>query len=396
MSADDGTMSLMLRRLVLRSSVLLVAIAAVPAVASQTSQYTYDARGRLVQVLITGPVGPGYKTTYQYDGADNRSNVTVFASWTAKSWYAGDFNGDGRSDSLFRDNLGNITDWLGTSAGGFSNNNANAAVYISPDWVIVGVGDFNGDGRSDILFRNYASGWLTEWLGTASGGFINNGSNATVAITSDWKIVGIADFNGDGKSDILWRRDDGWLTDWLGTSSGGFTANGANLSTLVAPDWKVTGTGDFNGDGFADVLWRRDSDGWFTEWLGSAGGGFSPNSAVSYSVPAAWKIVGVGKFNSDARSDILWRNDNGDVEEWLSTTTGDFSVNSAAYYSVGIDWRVAGIGNFDGAGSSDDILWRSNISGDLTDWLGTSTGTFNNNDINAYSGLATNWSVEPK
>ena len=62
---------------------------------------------------------------------------------------------------------------------------------------------------------------------------------ATSRATADWKISSIADFNGDGREDILLRNDSGWMTDWLGTATGSFANNGANLSTFIAPNWVV-------------------------------------------------------------------------------------------------------------------------------------------------------------
>jgi hypothetical protein len=66
----------------------------------------------------------------------------------------------------------------------------------------------------------------------------------------------------------LWRRFTGAITDWLGTNSGGFIANQINASGQVPSDWQVAGTGDFNGDGFDDILWRNIS-GEVTNWLGT-------------------------------------------------------------------------------------------------------------------------------
>ena len=51
--------------------------------------------------------------------------------------------------------------------------------------------------------------------------------------------VGSGDFNGDGRDDILWRSDSGQLSDWLGTASGGFVTNDANAFNNVPTNWHV-------------------------------------------------------------------------------------------------------------------------------------------------------------
>nr|NUR36741.1 hypothetical protein [Sphingomonas sp.] len=86
------------------------------------------------------------------------------------------------------------------------------------------------------------------------------------------------DFNGDHRDDLMWRNDNGALTDWLGTTAGGFTPNGSNLLEVVDTGWQIAGIGDFNGDSRDDVLWRR-ADGAMTDWLGTPSGGLSPNGA---------------------------------------------------------------------------------------------------------------------
>ena len=69
------------------------------------------------------------------------------------------------------------------------------------------------------------------------------------------------DFDGGGKSDILWRSDSGAMTDWTGLANGGFHDNAANAFTNVPTAWQVAGTGDFNGDGHSDILWRNSEIG---------------------------------------------------------------------------------------------------------------------------------------
>ena len=78
--------------------------------------------------------------------------------------------------------------------------------------VLSGHGDFNGDGRSDLLFRG-PNGEVRSWL--------IDGANLTAQgtynpVPLDWSIVDAhGDYNGDGKSDILWRHTDGTVSTWL-------------------------------------------------------------------------------------------------------------------------------------------------------------------------------------
>jgi hypothetical protein len=254
--------------------------------------------------------------------------------------------------------------------------------------------DFNGDGQSDVLWRS-DSGYLTEWVSNKDGSFTPNEANAgTGAADNSWQVVGTGDFNGDGHVDILWRNtSSGYVTDWLSNQNGGFTDNSANAGTgLANSSWQIAGTGDYNGDGISDILWRNAS-GYITEWLGTSSGGFTDNSAHAGTGLAdnSWQIVGTGDFNGDGISDILWRNaSSGYITEWLGTSSGGFTDNSA-HAGTGLannSWHVVGTGDYNGDGIS-DILWR-NDSGYVTDWLGTSTGSFVDNSAHASTALANN------
>jgi hypothetical protein len=78
-------------------------------------------------------------------------------------------------------------------------------------WKFSGTGDFDGDGKADILWRN-AAGAVAIWL---MNGQAVSFENSFVSIWTGWTIAGNGDFNGDGKSDILWRDTAGNVAIWL-------------------------------------------------------------------------------------------------------------------------------------------------------------------------------------
>jgi hypothetical protein len=321
----------------------------------------------------------------------NLSSLTS-ANFIFGGGLSGDFNGDGKSDILWRADTGHLSDWLGTASGALVGNDANAFTLVATSWHVAGTGDFNGDGRSDLVWRA-DSGHLSNWLGTATGGFANNDVNAASWAPTSWHIAGTGDFNGDGKSDLLWRADSGHLSNWLGTASGGLANNDANAATWAPTNWSVVGTGDFNGDGFDDILWRADT-GHLSDWLGTASGHFVNNDANAATwAPTNWHVAATGDFNGDGLDDILWRADSGHLSNWLGTPSGRFVNNDAnAATWAPTSWHIAATGDFNGDGK-DDIFWRAD-TGHLSDWLATASGAFVNNDANAAFWVPTFWHVQ--
>jgi probable HAF family extracellular repeat protein len=151
-------------------------------------------------------------------------------------------------------------------------------------------------------------------------GFNKGGGNADeygISSFSAWEVDALNqmhdthDFNGDGKSDILWRNTNGDVAIWL---MNGLQALSAADIGNVPTSWSIVGTGDFNGDGKSDILWRN-TNGDVAIWLMN---GLQALSATDTgNVPTSWSIVGTGDLNGDGYSDILWRNTNGDVAIWL-------------------------------------------------------------------------------
>ena len=161
------------------------------------------------------------------------------------------------------------------------------------------MGDFNGDGKSDILWRNSTTGQVYIWLmnGTT---LTSSGNLGTTTITSDWSIAGVGDFNGDGKADIVWQNSTtGQVYIWL--MNGTTIANSQSVAT-VSSGWNIQGIGDFNGDGKADILWRNSTTGEVYVWL--MNGSTIASGGSLGDISSDWVIQGVGDFNGDGKSDI--------------------------------------------------------------------------------------------
>jgi hypothetical protein len=124
-------------------------------------------------------------------------------------------------------------------------------------------GDFDGNGMRDISTDALAI-WLLNGLQV-----VQSGSPATVP--TNWQIVGIGDVDGDGRADILWR-DGGTGTLAIWRMNGLQVLQAASLG-VVPGNWIVALTGAFNGDGLSDILWRDTASGvaaiWFMSGLPS-------------------------------------------------------------------------------------------------------------------------------
>ena len=119
--------------------------------------------------------------------------------------------------------------------------------------------DLDGDGKADVLWRNSSTGenYFYPLNGLAIGA--GEGYVRTVADTS-WRIAGTGDFNGDGKGDVLWRNSSTGQN-YVFLMSGTAMLGEGFVRTVPDHDWEVVGVADFNGDGKDDVLWRNTSTG---------------------------------------------------------------------------------------------------------------------------------------
>ena len=103
-----------------------------------------------------------------------------------------------------------------------------------------------------------------------------------------WTVAGVADFNGDGKGDLLWSSSFGGVAVWL--MNGAQVLQSAVIGNAAPDIWKIAATGDFDGDGKSDILWR-DNSGNVAIWF--LNGAQVSSSAGVGNAPAVWSIQGV-------------------------------------------------------------------------------------------------------
>lgn len=185
---------------------------------------------------------------------------------------ATDFDNDGNTDILWRSNVSGVGVnglWLlnGTSLAGL------VAFNPEPDinWQIKGFGNFDGGvGQPDIFWQNPTTGELRVWFVdttgalTATAGLTDGATNGPATLLPTVQVQALGDFNGDGQTDIVWRQGGNnvvWLMNGTTVASVVGLSPEPNLSKIMQ------GAGDFNGDGSADLLWRNYATGENEVWL---------------------------------------------------------------------------------------------------------------------------------
>ena len=283
----------------------------------------------------------------------------------------GDLDGDGHSDILWRSVgpgpfEGALFVWLmnGAAIAG-----AAPLATIGTDWVIQGVADFNGDGKADILWRNVNpsasdAGKLYLWMmdGPQVVGQGYTGQQADLG----WQVQAVGDLDDDGNADIVWRRtgagpDAGAMFLWR---MDGTTVVGGTYLDSISADWQIQRVADFNGDGKADILWRNvgtgpDKDNLYL-WLMDGGQVVAGTGYTNAQADAGWQVQAVGDLDGDGNADIVWRKvgpglDTGALFVWLMD--GRNVIGSSYLAAISTDWQILGTADFNGDGNA-DILWR--------------------------------------
>ena len=199
-----------------------------------------DSSGQLLVSLMRDGASVG-------GGGIQVPDIKLSRSWKVDA--IGDFDGDGREDiALARRNEGLIEILYMNGSKLVSHSRLRAP---TADWLLVAAPDADGDGASELVWQNQTTLEARIESTAAPGKAL-----PLIGTNPRWRVLGSGDFDGDGRQDLLVRsKEVGAVKPML--------LNGARatLASFSAPvpksPWELRGLGDFDGDGRADALWRH-------------------------------------------------------------------------------------------------------------------------------------------
>lgn len=272
-------------------------------------------------------------------------SVVGFNGLSPYSVAVADFNKDGKSDLVTANNVSNNISVLFGKDNGSFDPAVNFVLQSASAPISVTVGDFNRDGKSDIVTANNASQNISVLLGNGTGGF---GSATNFKVPSRPTSVTVGDFNADGISDLA-------VTSFffnnvsilLGNGNGTFNSAtefvvGTNPNSVVV--------GDFNKDGKLDLAVANSDSNNVSVLLGNGVGSFG--TATNFNVGTKPVSVTVIDFDKDGKSDLAVVNADSDtVSVLLGDGTGNFGI--ATNFDVGTKPYSVTVGDFNNDGKSD-------------------------------------------
>ncbi len=359
----------------------------------EIQSYTYDANSNIIKLVDSTKLQnlssfSTFTTNYTYDNLDRLTQAS----------YPTYPNQPASIISSIYDDAGNMA----RKTGAVTALPTGSAPTFPDPWVLVGAGNVDTTTTpADLIWLNTRDNSAAYWaLNSSASGPQATGTRAVMAGTAgldhSFALIGSFDMDGDGIADLV------WLNSQTGEVLIGFVQNGGVVSKIFVkrPDgslsqtpsqWKLIAAADFNGDGKGDLLWRNSQTNEVAIWIMNTTRSTSTYS-VGYAVTGAtdaklnvWQLVGAGDFNGDSKADLVWRKiaDSGNAAYDATYPTGTLAFwslqfNSAdatlasgwtlpANYAIGKEWTLLGAANIVPGGNS-ELIWRQTKTGEIAVW----------------------------
>jgi FG-GAP-like repeat len=195
-------------------------------------------------------------------GAANGQAATIAAGWELVA--IENVSGTAQADLIFQNRAADRLVYWTTGAngqivdGGYFTSTANPTgqgTGAPNSWNVQSVADFTGDGKADVLWRN-TQGVTVLW--NLDGTVVNlAGSKVLPTMPTSFTLAGTGDFNGNGIKDVVWRDNAANITRfWTFNNTGTPTQTADNSAIVASSGFQIQAIADINGDGKSDILWR--------------------------------------------------------------------------------------------------------------------------------------------
>jgi len=263
----------------------------------------------------------------------------------------------------------------------FSRSAAHQSLFRRPTEDVRAIrGDFDGNGLTDLYWYGAGTYYDTLWMAKADGTFADAVEvlNPVTLALGYWPIVKqdgvfsdvvVGDFDGNGRDDVLFGAAGGGTAQlWRFGLTSSASPTASSPTGIIDPAGKPV-VGDFDHDGLDDVLWFGTGSAPSSVWYGDPSGTFVDAGPLALDSPPPSASPKVGDFDGDGHADVLWHTPGSTVERvwWGTTRSPGFVLTSVA--AAGTSWDTGNanhveIGDFDGDGRADLIAVGNGLSAD--------------------------------
>ncbi|MFD9411016.1 FG-GAP-like repeat-containing protein [Streptomyces sp. NPDC059989] len=263
-------------------------------------------------------------TPYSYAVLQPRGVLVIYNAsgqglWTSGSQSRPDYNGDGYTDVLAIDPHGDMWIYPGTGGTGTSTLGGRYLVgtgWWRDSWINAYTADLDNDGYTDVVGRT-REGDLYLYPGTGGTGTNTFGNPVLIGNGWDYLTLGFGDINGDGRTDVIARDHGGDL--WIYPHIGGTGTQALGSRIFMGngwwPEWTTLRFADLNGDYKIDIFARHTDGGNIYVY---------PNTTTDGTISFGPRIFnGDGWWNAEWNPYATDLDSNGAAESVGITNTGD-------------------------------------------------------------------------